>query len=83
MTAAPFKTQISSQLLLLQVLESSATEIDSGAVVRAPLGNGGKSEKGEQTVGGEGRGSVQTAMQSTLALASKSDTAITEMNPKS
>ena len=55
MTAAPYKPQILSQLLLLQVLESSATEIDSGSVVRAPLGNGGKSEKGEQTVGGEGK----------------------------
>ena len=40
-TVAPFRAPDYNQLLLLQVLESSATEIDSGAV-QAPLGNGGK-----------------------------------------
>ena len=66
-------------LQVSQVLESSATEIDSGArqwTVRAPWGNGAKSENGEQTEGEGERGAWKLQCNPlSLAPASKSDAA--------
>ena len=59
---------------MLQVFESSATEIDSGEVP-APLGNGGKGENGEQTEREVGR----LVCNPRSHTASKSDQVIKEM----
>ena len=61
----------------IRVLESSATEIDLGAVQEAPLGNGGKCDNGARRANNERefqfRGGI---VQSMITFASQSDTEI-------